>query len=230
MSNAAVFIADLHLDDSQHEITELFLDFLKTEAIKSNSLYILGDLFEAWIGDDDTSAYNKKIINALKKYSEQGKQLFFMAGNRDFLIGKKFTQMTGATILPDPSLIDINGKTILLTHGDSLCTDDLTHLKYRRVIQHPIMKKIIQWLPLRLRRHIAKKLRQKSRQHFERNNMISVDVNNNAVLKAFIEHKVELMIHGHTHKPGLHQHKNTKRIVLGAWHSNLKLERDIFTI
>lgn len=227
---SAVFIADLHLDESQHEITDLFLKFLEKDASEADSLYILGDLFEAWIGDDDNSVYNQKIFNALKQYSNTGKKLFFMAGNRDFLIGEKFSQLTGAKILPDPTLVNVNGEDVLLTHGDLLCTDDITHQKYRRIVQHPITKKITQRLPLALRRIIAKKLRLKSRQHYKKNNELSVDVNQDAVLDAFKQHKVKLMIHGHTHKPAIHQYENGKRVVLGAWHSDLNLERDTFII
>lgn len=214
-----LFISDLHLDEQQPGITSLLLDCLQHEAMQADQLFILGDFFEVWVGDDDDSPYFQTIKQALKNYVDSGRQCFIMPGNRDFLIGEQFMRETGATYLPDPSVIEYNGQRILLTHGDLMCTDDKRHQIYRSIIQHRLTKTIARFVPLSYRKKVANKLRAASRKHFLRNNEQLRDVTNKAVNNAFIKNNVDVIIHGHTHVAGVHQHiDDKKRYVLGAWH------------
>lgn len=220
MPHQTVLIADLHLDPSQPNTTTLFEQFFNSPvAQNANTLYILGDLFEAWIGDDDLNHFTRHIQQLLKRFTEQGKTLYIMHGNRDFMLGERFANAVGGTLIADPTLVSHNGQTILLTHGDVLCTNDHTHQRYRRWIQHPITKKGLAMLPLMLRRKLATTLRQQSRRHFEQNNARMEDVNETSVEKAFAQYQADRIIHGHTHLPGQHHYPNEKsRDVLGSWH------------
>lgn len=214
-----LFISDLHLEEQQPVITDLFLSCLKNEAMEADQLYILGDLFEVWVGDDDDSPYLQTIKQAIKAYVESGKQCFIMPGNRDFLLGKQFMRDTGANLLTDPTIIKRKNQTILLTHGDVLCTDDKRHQIYRNIIQHHLIQKFAKIVPIAWRKKIADKLRAESRKHFLRNNAKLRDVTESAVIEAFKKSKADIIIHGHTHIAGSHLHlDNKQRFVMGAWH------------
>lgn len=220
----ALFISDLHLEEGASEVTSLFLRFMETQAPKADILYILGDFFEAWIGDDDKTDFNQKIIFKLRSLVKKGIPIYFMRGNRDFLIGENFAKNAGVILLKDPTVISLYGKSVLLMHGDSLCTLDHKHQSYRRKINNQLIQQLILSLPLTLRRKLAKKLRGKSR---NRNQYLSneiKDVSLEEVIRIMHQKKVELLIHGHTHHPGIHDFliskKPVKRVVLGAWHNN----------
>jgi len=218
------FISDLHLSQNFPRTIVLFLEFLKTKALEVDNLYILGDFFEAWAGDDLASLADDQIIQALKAYHTTGRKIFFMPGNRDFLVGKHFAQQSGCTLLPDPYVIQIDNQNILLMHGDSLCTFDKKYQRFRAVARNALIKKIFLYLPAKLRLAVAKKLRAPSK-----NTMISeaqkkiFDVNLSTVTEKMLHYNAHVLIHGHTHKPikesiTLNQSdKLGQRIVLGEW-------------
>lgn len=218
-----LFISDLHLSASHPEITRAFEHFLNEQAQHAAALYILGDFFEAWVGDDDDSDFIRHIKNLLKALSDSGVKLFIMRGNRDFLLGKKFCSEVGASFLPDPSLITINNQRVLLTHGDYLCTDDRAHQAFRRKADHPQLQKIFLCLPLFFRHYLADRIRAFSLQRQQtRKNYI--DVNQTAVEELMKKHDIFLMIHGHTHRPNTHEfeltNRKAKRVVLRDWDEN----------
>ncbi|MFV9989080.1 MAG: UDP-2,3-diacylglucosamine diphosphatase [Coxiella endosymbiont of Dermacentor nuttalli] len=224
MKSHTLFISDLHLKEEASNVKMLFFRFMKEQAPKADSLYILGDLFEAWIGDDDKTTFNQQIISTLYSLVKNGTPIYFMCGNRDFLIGKKFARKTGVILIEDPIVISLYDKSVLLVHGDSLCTLDHKHQAYRRKITKRWVKKLTLSLPLSLRRRLAKKLREKSCNHNRYLSNETTDVNLKEVLRIMYQMNVELLIHGHTHRPAIHNFlinkKPAKRIVLGAWHEN----------
>lgn len=217
-----LFISDLHLEPAQPKTTELFYTFVRHYAATANAVYILGDLFEAWIGDDDSSPFIDSIKSALTELTRKGTQVYFMRGNRDFLLGKKFANETGMQLLEDPTVIHIFGHSILLTHGDYLCTEDIKHQQFRKYAHNPKYNWIYLMLPLMLRRIIARKIRNSSQKHTRTTSAYMMDVNTAEVVKTLRQYQVNLLIHGHTHKPAIHSlmidHQSAKRIVLDAWH------------
>ncbi len=218
-----LFISDLHLDEQRPEITQLFLNFLKTEAIKAEELYILGDFFEAWIGDDDLSPFTLSIIQGLRELTQKGLPVYLMHGNRDFLIGKQFEKMTGCKLLrPDENVIDLYGVPALLMHGDTLCTLDVKYLKARKILRSWIYRRIILLHTLKKRRKIAANMRAKSRKHLSTTADYVTDVTQDEVERIMQKNQVQLLIHGHTHREAVHKFKmgphDATRIVLGAWH------------
>ena len=218
-----LFISDLHLDEKQPRITELFLGFLKRDLQNVSALYILGDLFEAWVGDDDLTVFHKRIIQALREVTLKGLPVYVAQGNRDFLLGEAFARATGCRLLTDETVIDLYGTRILLMHGDKLCTNDINYIRLRKILRNRTLQKIFLALPLRLRRKIAKLMRTKSSRDTQCKSLDMMDVNEAEVQRVLHRYDVQLVIHGHTHKPGIH----AKRIVLGAWHSQgNKLECD----
>lgn len=217
MINYTLFIADLHLQESQLEKTNAFLKFLTTIALKADALYILGDFFEVWIGDDDESPYNEKIKAALKACKIP---IYFMSGNRDFLISKKFAQDTGCKLLEDPTKIDLYGIPTLLTHGDLLCSKDIGYMRYRKFVHNPKYNKLFLLFPLKLRKYIANFLRAKSIKAHALKSSIEKDVVPETVIKLMQQYQVTQIIHGHTHIPGIHDIKTGKRISLPPWHNS----------
>lgn len=216
-----LFISDLHLEKDHPETAQAFLHFLATEALKADALYILGDFFEVWIGDDDEDEFHTTIANALKQFTESGIPIYFMHGNRDFLIGKKFANRTGIKILPDPTVINLYGTRVLLMHGDSLCTLDKKHQRFRQLTHMFLIQKIFLILPLCIRKKIAQFFRRKSRSHLHHLPRYIMDVTPEAVIKVMQQHDSRILIHGHTHQPNIH-HFNidsqpVQRIVLSAW-------------
>jgi UDP-2,3-diacylglucosamine hydrolase len=220
-----LFISDLHLDGPRSDITEQFLSFLKDEAQASQALYILGDLFEAWIGDDDPDPDKRRIITALKQLTSSGVPCYVMHGNRDFLLGKRFCAESGARLINDGTVIDLYGRRVLLLHGDTLCTDDPDYQRLRRIVRNPIVQFILRNLSLRQRQRLAEKMRAGSKAHIDAMDKAApsiMDVNADAVVATFRQFRVDCMIHGHTHRPAIHalivDGRSATRIVLGDWY------------
>lgn len=213
-----LFISDLHLEETEPKITECFLNFLAEQATQAEALYILGDFFEVWIGDDDHNAFNQHIIDALRKAVQQGLKIFIMHGNRDFLLSSRFAAEAGVSLLVDPSVIDLYGKRTIVLHGDSLCTLDTQHQQFRRWAYNPLCQAFMLIFPLFIRRYAAKRIRQYSQQRHTQLSKPITDVTPEAVTQVLAENQAELMIHGHTHRPGIHTMDSSTRIVLGAWH------------
>lgn len=216
-----VFISDTHFSEHHPETTQRFIDFLELNKSSIEKLYLLGDLFDAWIGDDDLSPLSQQISQVLQKCAANGMQIYFTHGNRDYLIGSKFSKACHMTLLKDKTMISLYGKPTLLMHGDLLCTDDHAYQQYRNIMFSPLMKKICLLLPLWLRRKIAKKLRKVSQESNTVKSMMIMDVSETSVTEVLAEHQAELLIHGHTHRPATHTtHSGKTRMVLGAWENN----------
>jgi UDP-2,3-diacylglucosamine hydrolase len=210
MSNT-LFISDLHLSAENPAMTDCFVRFLKREASHADALYILGDLFEVWIGDDIEDNFTKAIIENLKSWP---KPLYLMQGNRDFLMGEVFAQKINATLLSDPTVIDLYGTPTLVTHGDLLCTDDKSYLRFRKIVHMKWLQKAFMCLPIKFRQKIADKLRQKSSGYVKKLDPEIMDVTPQAVKSWLSIYKVSKIIHGHTHRPAIYP----DRFVLAAWH------------
>jgi UDP-2,3-diacylglucosamine hydrolase len=217
-----LFISDLHLDAVRPAITELFLAFLREEARRASSLYILGDFFEAWIGDDDDDLHHARVMHSLKELTAAGVPVWLMHGNRDFLIGERFATRTGVKLLPDPTVLELYGTPTLLMHGDTLCTDDKEYQMVRRMLRDPAWQKDYLSKSLTERRAIAAHAREQSKLHTAAKAEYIMDVNQKAVEEAMQKHGVTRMIHGHTHRPAVHRFKSDgkdrERIVLGDWY------------
>ncbi len=222
---ATWFVSDLHLSPARPDIAHLFFDFLRDEARSADALYILGDLFDAWIGDDDTSAFAAQVQDELRRYTDLGIPTYFVAGNRDFLIGRRFAARTGVKLLTDPYVINLYDTPTLILHGDLLCTDDVSYQRFRRWIRKPWLTKLLLALPLRIRMRIANKLRagSKTQRPLSEADLAIMDANKDTVLRYFERYRVQRMIHGHTHRPAVHQHQvghaSATRIVLGDWYT-----------
>ena len=218
-----LFISDLHLEAARPEIGEQFLEFLKTEAESADALYILGDLFESWVGDDDPNAHYAEIKTAIRALTDLGIPVYFMHGNRDFMIGENFAVETGVTLLPDPYVLDIHGTQVLLTHGDAMCTDDIEYQKIRAMSRNPEWQAMMLQKSLAERQAFAAQARAASMAHGKTISDEISDVNAGAVEAGFREHGVSIMLHGHTHRPAVHQlevdGQEAKRIVLGDWYA-----------
>ena len=222
---ATLFISDLHLDESCPAITELFLAFLRGQARQADACYILGDLFEAWIGDDDDAELGRTVALALRDLSDSDVPVFFIHGNRDFLIGERFAAAGGFRLLAETAIIDLYGEPVLLLHGDTLCTDDTEYQAFRTQVRDPLWQAQLLALPLPQRRLLAAQLRETSRQSTRQKAADIMDVNPGAVLQMLHDHRVKRMIHGHTHRPAIHEGllagESTRRAVLGDWSSDL---------
>jgi UDP-2,3-diacylglucosamine hydrolase len=217
----ALFISDLHLEPTRPAITALFLDFLHQRARRAEALYILGDLFEAWIGDDDDAELGGVVAAALRALSDSGTPIFFIHGNRDFLLGPQFAAASGMQLLPETTVVELAGESILLMHGDTLCTDDVEYQDFRAKVRAPAWRAQTLGLPLTQRRALAGQLRETSRQATQGKAAEITDVNPAAVDAALRAHGVRHLIHGHTHRPGLHEWmldgRPARRTVLGDW-------------
>ena len=217
-----LFVSDVHLDAGAPEATEQFVAFLATEAARSAALYILGDLFEAWIGDDDADPEKERVCRALRALGERGVACFALHGNRDFLLGEGFSERSGCRLLADPVVARFAGERVLLTHGDALCTDDHPYQELRSVVRDPGWQRRFLALPRVHRELLADEARAGSRRHTSRTVPDIMDVNAAAVAAAFRAAGVRRMIHGHTHRPGVHElsidGQGAQRIVLGAWY------------
>lgn len=214
----ALFVSDIHLSPALPETTNIFQAFLRQTAMRAKQLYILGDLFEYWVGDDDiTDDYNQKIVSALKTVAESGVELFWIAGNRDFLVGEIFAEMTGIRLLPDPSVVSIGGRNIVICHGDAQCTDDTDYIKFRTVVRNPEWQKQFLSKPLSERKLIVQSMRMNSKSEQAQKDSNIMDVNPDAIAKLFDTSACNTMIHGHTHRPALHTETGRYRYVLPDW-------------
>ncbi|MDB5980105.1 MAG: lpxH [Pseudomonas sp.] len=216
-----LLISDLHLEEQRPDITRAFLDLLDGRARGAEALYILGDFFEAWIGDDAMSPFQQSICQALRALSDSGTKIFLMHGNRDFMLGRRFCKAAGCTLLADPSVVQLNGEPVLLMHGDSLCTRDEAYMRMRRYLRNPLTLFVLRHLPLRTRHKLARKLRSESRAQTKMKANDIVDVTPEEVPRIMAQYGVHTLIHGHTHRPAIHKlqvgDEPAKRIVLGDW-------------
>lgn len=216
------FIADLHLEEARPEISELFFKFLRKEVATAKALYILGDLFEIWIGDDDKSRFNQAVIQALRQTVDKGTAVYFMRGNRDFLVGKAFQQQSACQILPDEHLINLNGQPTLLLHGDTLCTQDVKYLKFRKRARNFFVQRLFLLKSLSKRKAMAEEARKQSYDHTHSTAPEIMDVTQAEVERIMQKHQALALIHGHTHRPAVHQFlltgQRATRTVLAPWH------------
>jgi UDP-2,3-diacylglucosamine hydrolase len=222
---ATLFIADLHLDDSRPEITRLFEDFLGSdEARSADAIYILGDLVEAWIGDDDDAELPSRIARATKALSDGGVPVYFMVGNRDFLLGQAYAERAGMQLLDDGTVHSLYGRPTLLMHGDVLCTDDVAYQAVRKQVRTPAWQAQILAMPLDARRAFAAKARADSKAHTGNTMETIMDVNADATADTMRKAGVTRLIHGHTHRPAIHRFdldgQTAERIVLGDWYEH----------
>ena len=219
----ALFISDLHLTAERPEANERFIAFLERKARTAEALYILGDFFEYWVGDDDLGEpFNAVIAGLLAGIARHGVPLYLMHGNRDFLIGERFCAATGARLLPDPSVHEIQGVDTLLVHGDTLCTDDVEYQAWRRRARDPAFQAAFLAKPLAERRRAVLEMRETSRRVVQEKTADIMDVNDDAVRQALRSHGVRRLIHGHTHRPGRHalevDGERCERWVLPDWY------------
>lgn len=219
------FISDLHLQESQPETTRAFLDFLAGPAREGSALWILGDLFEAWTGDDALRLpFNARIADALAELCASGVRTQLIVGNRDFLLGKRFAARSGVEIVREPALLDLGGHVTVLMHGDAQCTDDVSYQKLRRTVRHPVWQLMFLALPSSVRNRIASGARAQSELSKQEKSMHIMDVNAEAIGQAFRSSGASWMIHGHTHRPASHASevdgKACTRYVLPDWHQD----------
>ncbi|WP_310733718.1 UDP-2,3-diacylglucosamine diphosphatase [Colwellia sp. BRX8-7] len=227
------FIADLHLAQNRPDITACFLSFLEKDAPNAETLYILGDLFEYWIGDDDKNPFVVEVALALKTLSMLGTRIYYIHGNRDFLLGKSYAKACGMTLLPEVDVIDLYGKPVLIMHGDTLCTRDIAYQAFRKKSRSWWWQTMIKNLPLFVRKSIAENYRLKSASATAMKSQEIMDVTETEVIDKLELHHCQLLIHGHTHRPNIHhiQANNlpAQRIVLGDWYEQgawLKVTKD----
>lgn len=219
---ATLFVSDLHLDASRPEIVAQFLEFLRDDAAAAETLYILGDLFESWIGDDDPDLEKRRVVHALHALTAGGTRGFFMPGNRDFLVGNVFEAHSGFECLEDPTVVDLYGDSVLLMHGDTLCTDDVEYQRFRTMVRDPMWQQ--QFLSRSVEHRVAMVAQARDASRIETSGKPAaiMDVNPQAVERALRTHGVCGMIHGHTHRPAVHtfllDDEPATRIVLGDWH------------
>ncbi|HEU0187833.1 MAG TPA: UDP-2,3-diacylglucosamine diphosphatase [Gallionellaceae bacterium] len=219
-----LFISDLHLCEEQAHTAQLFRNFLRDTAPQAEALYILGDLFEYWAGDDDLDTpFHRSITDDLHALGQQGTRIYLMHGNRDFLMGDALAQACRASLLPDPTLLDLYGTPTLLSHGDILCTDDLAYQAFRRQVRDPQWRTVFLAQPLAQRKAQIEEIRTISKSEKQIKRMEIMDVNADAVAELLRTHHYPRLIHGHTHRLALHQHevdgRRCERWVLGDWHA-----------
>jgi len=218
-----LLISDLHLDPAEPEIARQFIAFLRGEAREARALYILGDLFEAWLGDDDPDPAVRSIVRELRDLRETGVATYFMHGNRDFLIGPRFATETGCMLLDDGTIVELHGERVLLMHGDLLCTADTSYQRLRRLLRNPLTLFVLRNLGLERRRTLGRRLRAGSRMHVGSTAAEIMDVTPAAVVEALRRSGADTLVHGHTHRPAVHplrvDGRSTRRIVLGDWHT-----------
>lgn len=222
----ALFIADLHLAEERPETVEAFLAFLAGPARTAPALYILGDLFEYWAGDDDDAPLSLRVADALHTLAETGTRVHFMAGNRDFLLGPAYAGRAGLILLPDPCVLELDGQRLLLSHGDLLCTDDTAYQAYRRQVRDPAWQAAFLARPLAERKAFIESLRQRSEAGKREKPMAIMDVNRAAVETLLREHGYPILVHGHTHRPARHDllidGRPCQRWVLADWHGEAR--------
>lgn len=217
---STLFISDLHLSPDQPGLIQLTVDFLAQQAPNIDQLYILGDLFNTWLGDDIVPDEFQPLIDQLIALNHVGIKSYLMVGNRDFMMGKAFAKCCGMTLLADPTKINLAGQDILLMHGDSLCIDDVSYQRYRRWTRSRFLQRCFLCLSAKYRQGISDKIKQKSREQKQHKTAMIMDVNHDEVSRVMKQHSVKYLLHGHTHRPAIHQlDDNHHRIVLGDWQS-----------
>ena len=221
---ATLFISDLHLDANRPDIGAQFLAFLESDARDAEALYILGDLFESWVGDDDPNPHFAVMKTAIRALVDAGVPVFFMHGNRDFMIGRQFAEETGVQLLDDPMPLELFGERVLLSHGDALCTDDRQYQQVRLMTRDPEWQAMMRAKPLAERLAVAEHARAASRAHYASASEDIMDVNADAVAQSFLDHEMDILLHGHTHRPAVHlielPDRRVTRIVLGDWYEH----------
>ncbi|MBX3703461.1 MAG: UDP-2,3-diacylglucosamine diphosphatase [Steroidobacteraceae bacterium] len=220
---SAWFASDLHLDPNTPEIARRFIRFLSGPAREARALYLLGDLFEAWVGDDDPEPAHRGVMAAIAALADTGTLVCVMRGNRDFLIGERFCAETGALLLEDPAIVAVGGTRVILTHGDGLCIDDRAYQRLRALVRDPVARAGFRRLSLDQRRRLAGEARAGSRAHLATAPEYITDVNAAAVEALFRSAGASVMVHGHTHRPAVHESavagEPARRYVLGDWHA-----------
>jgi UDP-2,3-diacylglucosamine hydrolase len=231
---ATLFISDLHLEDQRPQITALLVGFLRGPARAADALYILGDLFEYWIGDDVVNETARTVASELHALAASGVPISFLHGNRDFLVGSNYAAAAGMRLLPESLTVDLYGRPTLLLHGDTLCTDDVEYQAFRQQVRNPAFQQMFLNKPVAERLAMAASARDASKQHTGNTAMAIMDVNPAAVVNAFASSQTRHMIHGHTHRPAVHRHElenglTAERIVLVDWYqsgSYLRVDSD----
>jgi UDP-2,3-diacylglucosamine hydrolase len=230
---STLFISDLHLDAGNPEVTRQFQKLLEGEARNADALYILGDLFESWVGDDDADSDQTRATAAIKALADSGVPCFVMHGNRDFLLGSRFCALSGASLLPDPVVVTLYGEPVLVMHGDALCTDDRAYQRLRATVRDPGWQRRFLALSIAARRALAGAARDGSKAHTAALAYTIADVNPVSVDAALRAAGTRTLLHGHTHRPAIHaltvDGRSCTRIVLGDWHvegSLLRWDRD----
>ena len=214
----ALFISDLHLQALYPRTCSAFFAFLRERAMAAERLYLLGDIFEYWAGDDDlASLFHQDIVNAIRAVSDSGVQVFWMAGNRDFLVGAAFAEAAGLTLLAEPHVLELAGQRVALVHGDAECTDDLKYMAFRAQVRDPAWQAQFLALPLAQRKSIIDGMREGSKAAHTTKSYELMDVAPAAVAALHARTGADILIHGHTHRPALHQHDGKRRYVLPDW-------------
>jgi len=220
-----LFISDLHLSPDNEALIQLTIEFLSTQTKDIDALYLLGDVFNTWLGDDIVAVEFEPLITQLQQLHQAGIKTFLMVGNRDFMMGKHFAERCGCQLIAEPTVIDLYGIKTLLIHGDSLCTDDVSYQRYRRKTRNMFLQWCFLHLPVRYRQGISDKIKQKSRQQKQYKSSMIMDVNQLEVSRIMQQYGVQYLIHGHTHRPAIHlftiADKPAYRIVLGDWDNNI---------
>lgn len=222
---STLFISDLHLSPENHDLINLTINFLKQETKDVKTLYILGDLFNTWLGDDIVPTEFEPVITQLQQLKQNGITIYLMVGNRDFMLGEQFALRAGCKLINDPHIIDLYGTKTLVMHGDSLCSDDVSYQRYRRWTRSTLLQWCFLHLSAKCRQGISDKIKQKSRQQKQFKSAMIMDVNQDEVINVMSKFDVTRLIHGHTHRPAFHQlninGKSAHRIVLGDWDNNV---------
>lgn len=222
----ALFVSDLHLSPDLPKTTDAFFTFLRDRALQARSLYLLGDIFEYWAGDDDIDdAFNRLVIAALREVSDRGVSVYWIAGNRDFLAGDAFAAASGLQLLTEPYVADIAGQRLLLLHGDAQCTDDTAYMSFRTQVRDPDWQRAFLARPLAERKAIIAGMREGSRAAQRDKPMAIMDVNAGEISRLFDTYDVALMIHGHTHRPDVHESNGRVRHVLPDWDGDAAVVR-----
>jgi UDP-2,3-diacylglucosamine hydrolase len=226
----ALFVSDLHLQAALPRTVQAFLVFLREHAAKARQLYLLGDLFEYWAGDDDIDApVNREVVDALRQIGDAGTEVFWIAGNRDFLVGDRFAAAAGLTLLPDPYVTTIGGRPLVLAHGDAQCTDDTAYMAFRKQVRDPQWQRDFLALPLAQRKQIIEGMRGESKAASRAKSYDIMDVNEGAIAGLFDASLAATMIHGHTHRPATHEYDSIAgmrvRHVLPDWDCDVEPPR-----
>jgi len=219
---SSLFASDLHLDSEAPWAIDAFISFLRGPAREAEALYLLGDIFEVWVGDDDTNPDNARICEALRELTAGGVATFAIHGNRDFLLGERFSAVTGVKLLPDPVMVELHGVRTMLSHGDVFCTEDASYQQLRSIVRQPRWQRRFLSLPIETRRALANAARAGSKAHTQRTVPTIMDVNPDAVARAMRATGARRLIHGHTHRPAIHpgviDGTQTERVVLAPWY------------